>query len=98
MRHLVRLFGGFMVSLWLSELGFLSATDLDLSLFEPEVVGSDLDKRQVFEGCVEVVGADTAADEGLVELAGVETVAVGLVKVEEQVISRVLSEGLEGLG
>ena len=83
-----------MVSLWSSELGFLSATDLDLSLFGPEVLGSDLDSRQVFVGFVDVVGADTATVEGLVELAGVETDAVGLVVVEEQVISWVLTEGL----
>ena len=83
-----------MVNLWSSELGFLSATDLDLSLFGPEILGSDLDNRQVFVGFADVVGADTATVEGLVALAGVETDAVGLVVVEEQVISWVLTEGL----
>ena len=60
------------------ELGFLSATDLDLSLFGAEVLGSDLDGRL---GSVKFTEVMT-------------TVAVGLVEVEVQVVSCVLDEGL----
>ena len=62
----------------LPELGFLSATDLDLSLLGAEVLGSDLDGR---------LGAVRFTDV-------ITTVAVGFVVVEEQVISWVLTEGL----
>ena len=82
MMHLVRLFGGLEVWLWLSKLGFLSATDLDLSLLGTEALGSDLDRRQEFVGFTDVVGADIATE------------AVALVVVEKQVISWVLTEGL----
>ena len=47
--------------------------------------------------CLKVVGAGTDSEGRLVELAGVETVAVGLVNVEVLVSKRVLSEGLESL-
>ena len=69
--HLVRLFGGLEVWLRLPELGFLSATDLDLSLLGAEVLGSDLDGRL---GAVRFTEVMT-------------TVAVGLVVVEVQVVS-----------
>ena len=57
--------------MWLPELGFISATDLDLSLLGAEVLGSDLDGRL---GAVRFTEVMT-------------TVAVGLVVVEVQVVS-----------
>ena len=71
MKRLERLFAGLEVWLGLLELRFLSATDLDLSLFGAEVLGLGLDGRL---GSVKFTDVMT-------------TVAVGLVEVEVQVVS-----------
>ena len=77
LKRLERLFAGLEIGLGLLELGLLSATDLDLSLFGAVVLGFGLDGRLGSVKCTDVMA----------------TVAVGLVEVEVQVVSCVLDDG-----